>query len=375
MKVNIISDVPVSPNLAAGDAACVCAFPDAALRAGGDIFCAYRRGTAKHGPDGALMLQRSGDSGRTWSEPMTVFDRSARTPPETVISGGLIALDRSLAVAFTSCEMLNTAAYVFGEEAERFPHHSSMCHSRDDGRAWTEPHRMDISPYGGARCGIGTGPFLLPDGALCALIEVHLSAGPQGTAAMVSRDGGRAFSKPELVVGDETGNLSLCDARLTRLRDGAYLMHLWTFTYRDEKTIAVHQVRSTDGLHWSKPLPIGIRGQISSPLEVSPGFVISVCNYRERPEGNRLWCSTDGGQTWCDRPIQMWDVAASRVTGQPAVEQGPSEDHGLWDKLPSFSFGTPTLLRLDDGTVLLTYYGMVNGITHVRACRFQIDES
>ena len=49
----------------------------------------------------------------------------------------------------------------------------------------------------------------------------------------------------------------------------------------------------------------------------------------------------------------------------------PAEN--VWDALAVFSFGTPDLALLDDGSILLTYYATADGIIHVRACRFRIE--
>jgi len=374
MQVTVLSDAAVSPNLAAGDAGSACAFVQTTQRESGDIFCLYRRGAQKHGPDGALVAQRSGDGGQTWDAPLTVFDRTDRTPPETIICGGLCAVGDDLLAAFCSVEMLRPEAYVFSDEAEEFPRHINVSRSEDGGLTWTDPTHVDTAPFR-RRTGVASSPFLMDNGDVCMPLEVRLDAGPQATAACFSIDGGRTFSGPSLLVGDATGNLSLCDARFARLADGTRLMHLWTFRADTEETVRVRECRSSDGRAWSQPEPVDIQGQISQPLELPSGLVISVCNHRQSPEGSQLWWSRDAGSTWRDRPIQMWDVRESRVTAQPADERATTKTEDVWDELPSFSFGTPALTLLDDGTVLLTYYGTIDGIIHVRACRFRVAPS
>jgi hypothetical protein len=44
----------------------------------------------------------------------------------------------------------------------------------------------------------------------------------------------------------------------------------------------------------------------------------------------------------------------------------------IWDDLKTFTFGTPGLLRFDDGTILLTYYATIDGLIHIRACRLRL---
>ena len=45
-------------------------------------------------------------------------------------------------------------------------------------------------------------------------------------------------------------------------------------------------------------------------------------------------------------------------------------DTGVWEALAGFTFGTPDLVLLANGSVLLIYYATIAGVTSVRASRF-----
>lgn len=370
MKVEILSDKPVSPNLHDGSNACS-AFVQAAVHQDGRIFCVYRRGSAKHGPDGVLLMQSSADGGRSWVAPSVIFDRTDRTPVESVVGGALAFSGDTLLASFTYTEMADPDVYVFSDAGWMLPRHLVVCRSEDGGQTWSDPVEISTKGFTG-RVGVVSSPFLLPAGDLCVPIEVRTRAGPQGQAAVFSADQGRTFSAPQLLVADDEARLGHSDPRYIRLLDGTYLMHVWTYDYATQETVAVHASRSADGRTWSRAKPTTIEGQICSPLEISPGFIIAVANHRAPPEGNRLWWSRDGGSTWNDRPVQMWDVKAGRMLGGPAPERGAQKKEQVWGDVPSFSFGTPVLQRLEDGTILLAYYGTIDGIIHIRACRFAI---
>lgn len=114
---------------------------------------------------------------------------------------------------------------------------------------------------------------------------------------------------------------------------------------------------------------------VSSNLEAGDA-TLAAANDRVPPEGIRLWCSLDGGETWlADNPIQLWDPSAGRVCGIP-VERGAESESarskGVWDELQRFSFGTPDLVSLGDNKVLHTYYATLNDIVHVRGCLFRV---
>ena len=113
------------------------------------------------------------------------------------------------------------------------------------------------------------------------------------------------------------------------------------------------------------------RRQISSPLEISPGSIIAVANHRLGHQGSRLWWSSDSDRTGNTDPIQMWSVEEGRIIGQAVPQSSESKEGQRWDQVQDFSFGSPKLNLLRDGTVLLMYYATIDDIVHIRACRFK----
>ena len=101
----------------------------------------------------------------------------------------------------------------------------------------------------------------------------------------------------------------------------------------------------------------------------------STCAYPQSPEGIRLFLSEDGGRTWDKKySLQMWDVRNNRMLGKPIANNVTDfRNRGVWEALEQFTFGTPDLVELDDGSILLTYYATVDNVIHVRACRFRLD--
>lgn len=369
MKLEILSDETVSPNL--HDASKACCAVQSATHPDGRVFCVYRRGVAKHGADGVMLMQSSADGGKSWDSPSIVFDRTDLRVPQSVVCGGIVVVGDTLLSSFTYAEMPDPEVFIFSDEGWALGRDLVVSRSEDGGATWLDPVVIDTADVV-IRIGVPESPFLLPDGDVCVPLEVQGPGGGRAAAAVFSSDQGRTFSRPELLVDDHEGKLSQSDARFTRLLDGSYLMHLWTCDRASGQTLPVHQSRSVDGRTWCKPEPIGIEGQISSPVEISPGFIITVANHRMPPEGNRLWWSHDGGQTWNTSPIQMWSVKESCIIGEPVPQPTESKEQQRWDQTQNFSFGSPKLQRLQDGTILLMYFATVDDIIHIRACRFAV---
>lgn len=375
MKIEILFDLPVSPNMAAANANETCSYPFSAILANGDIACIYRRGKEKHTYDGVLLMQTSSDGGETWSAPLVAFDGRDHRPPRCVVEGGMgQTAAGTLLATFGMVEATSPDAYLFSEEGRKQKRGVCAVRSEDLGETWSEPTYIDTSAF--PRAGITTKPLALPGDELFVPLEVETTFGANGTAAAFSTDDGRTFGPLVTCAADPAGEKNLCDARFALLDDGRILMLLWTFLESSEETITVHRSFSSDnGRTWSEVEPTGITGQIAVPVGLPSGVVIAASNFRHPPDGIRLWASPDGGETWnTDSPIQMWDVRQSRMLGEAiAPEAAEIKDEGVWDALDKYTFGTPDLIRLNDGTILLMYYATIDGICHVRACRFRVN--
>ena len=374
MQIEILFDVAVSPNLAAANPQSSCAFPLSARLADGTAVCVYRQGTTKHSHDGQLLLQRSLDGGRRWLAPQIVFNGLLERPTQTVITGGLCQTrGGALVASFGTVEGLPPNLYPFGAEGERYPLRFFLTRSEDGGASWSPPAQPQLEPL--ERVGVTAPPFVAANGALCVPIECRIPSGVNATALIISHDDGRTFSPPLMVAGDASGRLNLCDARFDLLPDGRLIALLWTFEQGSERTIAVHRAFSADhGQTWSAAESLGFVGQISAPLVLPDGRVLAASNYRHPPLGSLLWHSLDGGKSWAvDQPIQLWDGEQGRMSGKPVTLPALAEgEERVWDELQRFSFGTPDLLLLADGTVLLTYYATLHGVIHVRAAGIRV---
>ncbi len=371
MKVKILHDVPVSRNID-GAAPATCAYPLSTVLPDGTIVTVYRGGEAKHTYDGVLMSQRSTDMGSTWSEPQVLFNGTGLAEPQSVTSGGAaVAADGSILAMFKTTVVSTPDSYVYSDAGRTQKCLIYSVSSRDGGASWSEPAGVDAGRD--QKVGVTTKPLLLPSGRM--FVPLEAGGGDVITTLGAFADERGQIQGPfrELGLDDRDRQLDHCDARFASMGDQVLAL-LWTFRHDNERTVQVHRAVSADeGETWSRPAPIAILGQITAPLVLDGQTVIAASNYRLQPPGVRLWCSTDGAQNWQVPPIQMWDPKQERILGESmttSTEDRP--DDGVWDALDEFTFGTPDLVRLADGSIVLTYYGTANGVQHVRACRFEV---
>jgi hypothetical protein len=144
MKIEILSDEPVSPNLHDASNSC-CAFVQSATDQNGRVFCVYRRGSAKHGPDGVVLMQCSPDYGKSWTQPSVIFDRTDQAVPQSAIGGGIVAAGETLLSSFTYAEMADPEVFVFSDEGWALPRHLVVSGSEDGGATWLNPAEIDTA--------------------------------------------------------------------------------------------------------------------------------------------------------------------------------------------------------------------------------------
>jgi hypothetical protein len=367
-------DVAISPNLLAGDASDVSAFPSA-CRVQDGIVCVYRSGSAKHSRDGVLLSQSSTDGGNSWSTPTTIFNRMQNAEPESVHAGVVCECGGAALAFFKTVEAKKHDVYIFSEEGRSLRQRAYLCRSPDAGQSWSAPAEIELQ--GGPRdTFLGSRPLVLPSGRIFIPVEATGEHGQQMMMGCFSDDGGRTLSPLFPIAHDATGELGFGDGKVAVLPDGRIVMLAWTYLNHTEETVSVHRCVSMDGgCRWSAPEPTNIVCQIMTPLGVGDHGLMAAGNVRTYPEGIRLFRSVDAGATWIGTPTQLWDARQSTVTAVPlAVSRKSSNEDGLWSALPSFTFGCPELTMLADADILMTYYADLRGVTHIRACRIAIEE-
>ncbi len=374
MNIRILHDMPVSPSYTRRASGQACAYPMTAEVDGGLILCAYRCGKTKHSYDGKLLVQISADKAETWSDPLVVYDGTGLDPPQSLVSfQALAASDGSLLAVFDTVIVTEPDSYLFSDQGRKQQRRSYKIHSYDGGQRWTDPE--NLVHFNADQHGIVGKSFVLPDGRIFINSGCRRPEGLHVITGSFSSDNGRTISAPIDTVWDPTGKLLYDDPYYTVFPDGQVVGLFWTHRRDTEETIAVRRCVSDDGGRvWTRPQPIGDLGQISVPLAVNEQTMVVASNFRQEPQGVRLWISHDRGLSFdSQRPFQMWDAQAKSLIAQP-IDPEPKavQNQGVWDALATFTFGTPDLLDLGDGTIVLTYYATIDAIIHIRACRFKL---
>lgn len=294
----------------------------ALLGDGRTILATYPKG---HGR-GAIVLKRSTDGGRTWSDRLPVPENWATSQevptlfrvPDTTEGRWRLLLFSGL-------------------------HPARLGQSDDEGATWTP-----LAPVG-AWGGIVVMGSVVPmrDGSLLAFFHddgrYFASAGGRADGEfrlyqVRSRDGGRTWDAPrELWRGRD---VHLCEPGAVRSPDGRTLALL----LRENRRVAESHVMVTtdEGAHWSapRPLPRELTGDRHTARYAPDGRL--VVTFRDMAEGS----ATRGDWlVWVGR----WDDLVDGTPGQYRVRV--KDNTNAWDST------YPGLELLPDGTFVSTTYG------------------
>lgn len=306
------------------------AFPAVAELPNGDLAVVCREGIAHVCPFGRIVLIRSRDGGRTWGDREVIYDSPSddRDPSIHVLPDGRVLVSLNTWHSWLVSPGLQKK---YAEQTARLQRDglqkyagSWLIVSKDNGHTWNQPMRAPLfSPHG---------PVIGNDGALYYIglqtelgkvhVRIYRAADPAGPWKRYAEVGysPQITRRFEQVVFDEPNLCQLPDGR-------------WVATLRVEVDGYARQAYSSDGVQWSFPKKVPVRGYPQHLCPLHDGRLLLTYGYRFPPRGIRGCLSDDGGHTYdLDHEIVF-------------------RSHGVTNDL-----GYPFSIELKDGRVLTVYY-------------------
>ena len=326
------------------------------------LLCACRHGTARESADGIVKIHRSTDGGMTWHCTGVLLKSDEIAAGAQWARGFAVLPDGEVVVGVKVCGQIEEHGVNF------------QLRSHDGGMSWSEAEVVDPEPFG-AVAGVSemTG---LADGTIIATGEGRGDGdvAPAGTMVnLISRsaDGGRTWDPvlPTLV----SKNPFHFDIDITQLANGQLLAAYWTHDMETDCGINVHMSTSSDlGRSWTATRDSGFWGQRTALCALRSGRVLAVTNHRRAPFGIRAHLSGVDGTTFSEPDhVEVWGVEPATIRTAPVLAAKQDVEQEVLTSWHFFTFGTPSIAQLSDGTIVVLYYVTEESVTYVRCCRMR----
>ena len=305
--------------------------------------------TAHVCPFGRNVVLVSRDDGRSWTSPRVVND----SPLDDRDTGAVPVGENGLLLTWFTTDnrpqlkRAPAADRARWEEATARINDTNVaanvgawaCQSRDAGETWEAPVRVPLTaPHGPIRRQSGD---LLYLGKQFITNMQGFTTGRGKIAAMNSDDGGLTWNELgeiPLIPGTREGNYH--EPHVAELPDGTLVGMIRIEEAEEAPPLAdsgvvnfsmVQTVSTDGGRTWSAGEPLNFHGCPPHLLVHSSGALVCVYGRRQRPYGERVMFSTDGGGSW-------------------------EYDYSLRDDGPDSDLGYPSTVELADGRLLTMYY-------------------
>ena len=340
------------------------AFPALQAVPGDVLLCMCRHGVARESPEGGVKIHRSTDGGETW--------QAAGALPAIEDSGAGIHLPGGFGISPEE-EVLAWVCYPQGKQGESG---QLVTRSADSGLTWSEFARVGTAPF--ESIGVGGNLVTLADGCMVSVSEWGEERSDErkpdwASLITFSSDGGRTWGDWRRVHGPRDDGVYFFDMRITGLADGRLLAVYWTHDMEADQGINVHTSWSGDGgASWSAPQDARFWGQVTDVAALQSGRVIAVTNHRREPLGIRALLSEDGGGSFAaEQCVELWGIEPARVRSAPVLAKQRDLVEDLLESYHFFTFGTPSVTQLSDGTIVVAFYVTEEQVTYVQICRMR----
>ena len=334
----------------------------------GEFVATYDLASHVEAIDYSTYVARSGDGGRSWSQPVPVVEKDPEARPSTHgirisrVSGGEI-----VGIGGRTYRDDPDEDVVNRENLGRRPMDLFIVRSYDGGHSWEAP-RTFTPPLVGPSWEVCHRIIELRDGRW--LLPLATWRGFDGSApnglkslAFVSHDRGATWPEYVDVMDQYHRGVISWEQSMIELRDGRLLVIAWAFVERLGISEPNPYTISTDGKTFSTPRSTGLRGQTTKILQLPDGRIFGTGRSDDQPGLGAFVAHLDGDEWITDETTVIWQGAASGMTGQTSSSG---------QELVDLKFGFPSLVYLPDGDVYVAFWCFEDEIYNIRWFRIRV---
>ena len=347
-------------------------FPYVAQLSNGDLLASFQAASVKNGIDSKVMLARSIDGGKTWTEPVAPFS-PILNGKEGVLHLAYVAelSPCKLVASILWCDHFNDPSLEFFNPATGglLPTDACLSFSNDNGKSWSALKNIPKGALEGTPTPIMGPVHKLDNGMLICPFETSKSYDDAGTwyhkaAYFISHDNGKTWPQHTVVAHDPQCRIYFWDHRMAKIGKGRIIDLLWAYDNVENKELNVYMSRSDDhGMTWSNPTQTDLVGQ-PWPTYIDNDMIAVAAVDRSISQTIKLY------QTHLGDKLSVADSLVLYNAGDVVKSQG-----GLNEQLMTqggWAYGLPSGCKLMNGQLLVVYYAGDNASTDINWCKVKI---
>ena len=335
----------------------------------GDLLASFVLAEAFEAIDSNTYTSRSSDMGLTWSEPISILNKSRNELRSNC--SRLTALENGNIVTL----MVRANREDHPEEGLANPENMGfvptellLIRSVDNGNSWTKPEVI-IPPLIGPAFEACSPIVVLKDGRW--LWPTSTWRGwdgycPNGMkmVALVSYDKGKTWPEYLDVMDGTSENIIYWEGKIIELANGALLSVSWVFDEIKGADLQNHSTISYDkGNTWTLPAATGIYGQTIAITELADG---SLCTVYRRMDNPGLWVNIlrlENDIFIIEKEYCLW--GGSRIDVN-------AKKNNMVHEFNELKFGAPCVTLLADNSVFIAFWCYENMVSNIKWFRLII---
>lgn len=324
--------------------------PRTAVAPTGEVLCTFLTQSKLAVNDFSLVLCRSSDGGKTWSEQGPVWphlqDRWSIFASISRDAAGRLFL-------FGSRTPIEKPGESFWSDETQGLKQNELIWavSTDGGRSWTDPHPVKMPIPGSAEA---PGAMqILRSGRWIAPYSPYNTFDPKVTVdrhqvvTVYSDDQGKTWKHSSMLRFDDPQSGG-AEAWTVELSDGRLLGTGWQISFHGLEHPNAYALSKDGGTTWLPTRSTGILGQSTALAPFTDGRAFFIYNQRKHGEPG-VWLAVV-------KPTEKdFGIETNQIVwrAETRTQKGTSGEHSEW---MDFSFGEPSVTRLPDGTLLVTLW-------------------
>ncbi len=343
-------------------------FPFIAECEDGTLVALHQIGEAFESVDATSHASFSSDGGKSWSEPVAIFNKSIYSRPVSDCSKPTRLPDGRL-IAFGYSYYRDNPDLPLGnpENGGLLDDFIFYMISEDNGKTWSDP--CEVTCAWGPHVEASAPITVLADGTWVSPITGFPGwdgkmTGPMCGRLITSSDNGKTWSDDAICMQfDEP--VTCYEQRVCQLESGTLINIGWNENAVTGERLDNHYTVSYDnGKTWSKPISTGIRGQASSVCAIGGERLLALHAVRRDTDRPGIYaCIVDFSD-------KTWNIVEKEVIWEPPTPM--VKDTKMAEIFSFLKFGQPGAILLSDTDIMMSHWYADNGSYKTVATRIKL---